>query len=194
MREALRFGTTLNAARPYGALIVDTYRNTISCYGVNTASDDVLLHGEMAAFRNCTRLYPSPTNSDRNNPGLFWPNQTLYTTAESCPMCSAASVWRGLGRMVYGTDIPTLIRLGSKQITIRNREVYAQNHLSIFKTGGQGAINSNNVPWLAGGVLKEDCDRAFFAGFGFHYPPNPRTGTAEDVFATQPCGCGGHED
>ena len=192
MREALRFGKTLNPSRPYGALIVDTHNNTISCYGVNSASQDVLLHGEMAAFKNCTALYFR--GDDRNNPGLFWPNQTLYTTAESCPMCAAASVWRGLGRMVYGTDIPTLIRLGSKQMTIRNRELYTQNALSVFKTGGMGAINSNQVPFLAEGVLKEECDRAFYAGFGFSYPQDSRIGTSEDVFATQSCGCGHQHD
>jgi len=184
MREALRFGKTLNPSRPYGALIVDSSKNTISCYGVNTASTDVLLHGEMAAFRNCTALYPSPTGDDRNNPGLFWPNQTMYTTAESCPMCAAASVWRGLGRMVYGTDIPTLARLGSKQMTIRNRELYASNILSIFKTGSNGAVNSNFVPFLAEGVLKQQTDKAFYEGFGFAYPPDSRIGTKEDVFST----------
>jgi tRNA(adenine34) deaminase len=192
MREALRFGKTLNPSRPYGALIVDTYNNTISCYGVSTATEDVLLHGEMAAFKNCTQLYFR--GDDRNNPGLFWPNQTLYTTAESCPMCAAASVWRGLGRMVYGTDIPTLIRLGSKQMTIRNRELFKQNALSIFKTGGMGAVNSNQVSFLAEGVLREETDQAFYTGFGFQYSPDSRIGTREDVFADQPCGCGQHHD
>jgi tRNA(Arg) A34 adenosine deaminase TadA len=191
MAEALRFGVSQSPSRPFGAIIVDTFKNVISCYGVSNGNANVLLHGEIAAFFNCTQLYPSPTGNDRSDPGLFWPNQTLYTSAESCPMCAAASVWRGLGRMVYGTDIPTLIRLGSKQQTIRNSEVYLQNYISMFKTGGQGAIASNRVPWLRGGVLKQQCDQAFYNGFAFPFPPDPHTGGPEDVFATQSCGCGG---
>jgi len=199
MQEALNFGVSQSPSRPYGALIVDQYKNIISCYGVSNGSADTLLHGEIAAFFNCTALYPSPVHNDLIQPGLTWANQTLYTTAESCPMCAAASMWRGVGRVVYGSDIPTLARLGSKQITIRQRDVYLQGYLDLFKTGGQGIFTS--VPYLKGGVLKNRTDAAFFAGFGFAIPTSPFWGTSEDVFLLpgdihhhhdQDCGCENH--
>jgi len=86
MRVALAFGVSLNPARPYGAIIVNHATNVISCYGVSNGAANTLDHGEMAAFRNCTTLYPSPTGNDVGNPGLDWVNHTLYTTAEPCPM------------------------------------------------------------------------------------------------------------
>ena len=86
MLVALEFGVSQNLARPYGAIVVDHFNNTISCYGVSNGNANTLDHGEMAAFKNCTTLYPSPTGNDVSNPGLAWANQTLYTTAEPCPM------------------------------------------------------------------------------------------------------------
>ncbi|EFA79046.1 hypothetical protein PPL_08516 [Heterostelium album PN500] len=189
MRIALAFGVTLNRERPYGAIIVNHVSNNISCYGVNSGNDNVLSHGEIAAFNNCTKLYPSPTGNDRTNPGINWANHTLYTSAEPCPMCAAASVWRGLGRMVYGTDIPTLARIGSKQITIRTREIYSNSILSLFKTGAQGVQGSNYVPLLKESVLKEECDRAFYTAFGYAYPPVGYK-ACEDVFANEYGQCG----
>jgi len=197
MQEALNFGVSQNPSRPFGALIVDSFRNVISCYGVSNGNVNTLLHGEIAAFFNCTALYPSPIGNDVVQPGLNWKNQTLYTTAESCPMCAAASMWRGIGRVVYGTDIPTLARLGSKQITIRQRDVYKQGYLELFKTGGQGITTSTSVPYLKGGVLKNRTDQAFFAGFGFAYPTSPFYGTKEDVFledASNGCSCHDHDE
>ena len=100
MRVALDFALVQNPNRPYGALIVDQYRNVISCYGVNRGAENVLFHGETSAMFNCTALYPSPIGNDVSQPGLFYPNQTLYTTAEPCPMCSTQTMWRGIGRVV----------------------------------------------------------------------------------------------
>jgi len=196
MQVAVDFGVSQNRARPYGALIVDTFKNVISCYGVSRGSENALFHGEMSAFFNCTALFPSPIGNDVAESGLNWLNQTLYTTAESCPMCSAAAMWRGLRRMVYGSDIPTVARLGSKQITLRTRDIFLQGYLDIFKTGAQGTIFNTAVPYLKGGVLKAVTDASFFAGFNFTYPPvSQYFGTPEDVFLQHDghCGCGNHD-
>lgn len=50
MKIALDHALIYNPKYPFGALIVDHTKNSISCYGVNTASKNVLLHGETAAF------------------------------------------------------------------------------------------------------------------------------------------------
>jgi len=192
MQVAVNFGVSQNPARPYGALIVDNWRNVISCYGVSRGSENALFHGEISAFFNCTALYPSPIGNDVAQSGLLWLNQTLYTTAEPCPMCTTAAMWRGLGRIVYGTDIPTLARLGSKQITIRAKQVLQQGILEIFKTGDQGTVFNTAVPYLKGGVLKSVTDSSFYAGFGMIKPKSPFAGTDEDVFLQHDgdsCGC-----
>jgi len=37
---------------------------------------------------------------------------SIYTNAESCPMCASAIRWGGFKEYVYGTSIETLIKKG----------------------------------------------------------------------------------
>ncbi|KAK2753718.1 hypothetical protein FQN55_000081 [Onygenales sp. PD_40] len=53
---------------------------------------------------------------------------TLYTNAESCPMCAAAIRWAGFKEYVYGTSIDSLIRTGWGQIRISSQEVFQQSY------------------------------------------------------------------
>jgi tRNA(Arg) A34 adenosine deaminase TadA len=71
----------------------------------------------------------------------------LYTTAEPCPMCMAAILWAGIGTVVFGTDIPTLVRCGWGQIDIRAEEVAKRTPFTECR--------------LVGGVLREECDALF---------------------------------
>lgn len=48
---------------------------------------------------------------------------TLYTNAESCPMCAAAVRWAGFREYVYGVSIKELIELGWGQLDIGSEEV-----------------------------------------------------------------------
>jgi len=100
-----------------------------------------------------------------------------------------------LGRVVYGTDIPTLVRLGSKQIMLRTKDVFNKGEISMYKTGGNGSPPSTSVPYLHGGIISNETDAAFFSGFSFPYPPAVNSqyyGTDEDVFLRHDgeCGCG----
>ncbi|KAI9024275.1 cytidine deaminase-like protein [Phycomyces nitens] len=158
MKAALEFGLAGNPRLPFGAVIVDHISNDISCYGVNSDRTDALLHGESAAFLNCTTLYPSPTGNDAMNPGLDYSKHTLYTTGEPCPMCSAQSLYRGVARVVWGTSIPDINKSGSYQIYIRAADV-----LSSAKAGGGGPYA--HIPTLEGGVLRDECDHAFWCAF-----------------------------
>ncbi|CAM0138925.1 hypothetical protein VKS41_008483 [Umbelopsis sp. WA50703] len=158
MKIALDFAKVHNPKFPFGALIVDHGSNTISCYGANSNKKNKLLHGETAAFWNCTEMYPSPTHDDMFNPGLDWSKQTLYTTGEPCPMCASQSIYRGVSRVVWGTSIPDINRSGRQQLMIRMQEVVDSARLG-------GLQNDPNVPELVGGVLKEECDAAFLDSF-----------------------------
>ncbi|KAG1401496.1 hypothetical protein G6F60_006348 [Rhizopus arrhizus] len=158
MKIALDHALIYNPKFPFGALIVDHTTNKISCYGVNSGAKNILLHGETAAFWNCTEMYPSPTNDDMLNPGLNWSHQTLYTTGEPCPMCASQSIYRGVTRVVWGTSIPDLNKSGISQIMINMNEV-----IHSAKLGAN--ITNHNVPLVEGSILKYECDFAFWCAF-----------------------------
>lgn len=48
MKIALDFAFVHNPQFPFGALIVDHTKNTITCYGVNSVAKNVLLHGNVS--------------------------------------------------------------------------------------------------------------------------------------------------
>ncbi|KAH8549865.1 cytidine deaminase-like protein [Umbelopsis sp. PMI_123] len=158
MKIALDFAKIHNPRFPFGALIVDHEENEITCYGANSNKKNKLLHGETAAFWNCTEMYPSPTNDDMFNPGLDWSKQTLYTTGEPCPMCASQSIYRGVARVVWGTSIPDINRSGRQQLMVRMREVVDSARLGGYQI-------DRRVPELTEGVLKKECDDAFFDAF-----------------------------
>ncbi|KAK4514703.1 uncharacterized protein ATC70_002305 [Mucor velutinosus] len=158
MKIALDYALIHNPGFPFGALIVDHIKNDISCYGANSNKKNKLLHGETAAFWNCTELYPSPTNDDMFNPGLDWSQQTLYTTGEPCPMCASQSIYRGVSRVVWGTSIPDINKSGRQQLMISMHDVVAS-----AKIGAN--LPNHEVPILEGGVLKDECDHAFWCAF-----------------------------
>ncbi|KAG2202287.1 hypothetical protein INT47_010735 [Mucor saturninus] len=145
MKIALDYALLHNPQFPFGALIVDHTKNEISCYGVNSVKENALLHGETAAFWNCTELYPSPTQDDMGNPGLNWTQQTLYTTGEPCPMCAAESIYRRVHRVVWGSSITEL------------------NYMASARNAGNQP--NPNVPILEGGILKDACDHAFWCAY-----------------------------
>jgi len=109
--------------------------------------------GEMSAISNCSAILTDP-----NGPYKLTPSQalsafadlTLYTNAESCPMCASAIRWAGFKEYVYGTSIDTLIQKGWGQIRISSLDVVAQS----FDLG--------KPTRLMGEVLTEETD-PFFA-------------------------------
>ncbi|KAI8142762.1 cytidine deaminase-like protein [Fennellomyces sp. T-0311] len=158
MRLALDHVLVHNPTFPFGALIVDHTTNEVSCYGANSNRKNKLLHGETTAFWNCTELYPSPTNNDLHDPGLDWSHQTLYTTGEPCPMCASQSIYRGVGRVVWGTSIPDINRSGRQQLLIEMDDVIGSAHMGGYQL-------DHRVPEVVGGVLKNECDHAFWCAF-----------------------------
>lgn len=47
----------------------------------------------------------------------------IYTTTEPCPMCFAAIHWARLGRVVYGTTIQEVARLGFNEMSIGSHQM-----------------------------------------------------------------------
>ena len=136
MRRALEIARG-NPDAPFGCVISDLETGEVLTEGLNDAETSPVLHGETDAI---IRLV-------RERPEVDWGRTVLYTTAEPCPMCSGAIVWSGIPRVVYGTSIGTLKRLGLPQIDLPCEEVSRRSSF-----GGFEAL---------GGVLEEECDALF---------------------------------
>jgi guanine deaminase len=91
-----------NAGGVFGTVIVRD--GEIIAEGANrvVAENDPTWHGEMEAIRRaCHKL------------GSFkLPGCTMYTSAEPCPMCAAASYWAGIERIVYGATVDDALEYG----------------------------------------------------------------------------------
>jgi tRNA(Arg) A34 adenosine deaminase TadA len=122
---------------PFGAVIVDGDNGTILAEGWNKTSLNPMWHGEVDAIN---RLASSGVGVEGNS-------LVLYTTAEPCPMCQGAILWSGIEKVVFGTSIRTLQRLGWRQIDILAEEVVRRSPAWTCK--------------LIGGVLERDCDALF---------------------------------
>lgn len=48
---------------------------------------------------------------------------TIYSTTEPCPMCFSAIHWARIDRIVYGTGIADVRRLGFNELTISNEQL-----------------------------------------------------------------------
>lgn len=130
-----------NLQRPFGALLVDTREGEVIASAVNRSYRNPVAHGELEVIRA----------AGKNAKGdVRWSECTLYTTAEPCPMCMSGILWAGIARVVYGSSIRTLHKLGYRQIDLRAEEVIAR------AAGDLGCE-------LRGGVKEAECDALFAA-------------------------------
>ena len=136
MRRALEIARG-NPDAPFGCVIADGETGEVLTEGLNDAERSPVLHGETDAIIRLAR----------ERPGVEWGRAVLYTTAEPCPMCSGAIVWSGIPRVVFGTSIATLEKLGLPRIKLSCEEVSRRSSFGGFEA--------------TGGVLEEECDRLF---------------------------------
>ncbi len=97
-REARKSGNT-----PFGALVADAGGNVIAERGNESAppDGDPTRHAEVVATAAAWHVL--------GDEGM---NQaTLYASAEPCVMCTGASYWTGIGRIVYGMSEHSLLEL-----------------------------------------------------------------------------------
>ncbi|KAI1343802.1 cytidine deaminase-like protein [Xylariaceae sp. FL0016] len=133
------------------------------CTGANRNSQtgNPTLHGEMAAIANCTAVLTDPAGPHNLSAAAAlaaFASLSLYTNAESCPMCAAAVRWAGLREYVYGTSIDTLVARGWGQIRIPSAEVFAQSY------------DLPHPARLIGGVLANETDPYFLWQYDASYP------------------------
>ena len=147
---------------PFGSAIVNHTSQTgigeLVCLGANNISvtGNPALHGEIAAIINCTGILTDAHGLYGHTPA--WADLSLYTNAESCPMCASAIRWAGFKEYVYGTSINTLISKGWSQIAISSYDVFQQS-------SSLGTVTS-----YLGGVLENETDQSFSWQFSTSYP------------------------
>lgn len=89
----------------FGAVVVKD--NTIIGEGYNQVvkHNDPTWHAEMHAIREACKKLGSP----------HLEGCTLYTSAESCPMCLAAAYWSHIGHIYYGARVEDAKKYGDFQ-------------------------------------------------------------------------------
>ncbi len=136
MRRAIEIAHG-NPDAPFGCVIADARTGEILAEGLNDAERSPILHGETAAVMNLIEKQPDVDPS----------SLVLYTTAEPCPMCSGAILWSGIPRIVLGTRLETLKKLGLPHIDLPGEEVSARCSFGGFE--------------VIYGVLEDECDALF---------------------------------
>jgi tRNA(Arg) A34 adenosine deaminase TadA len=136
MRRAIEIARG-NPDAPFGCVIADGETGEILAEGLNDAEKSPILHGETAAIMDLRERRPDADTSDA----------VLYTTAEPCPMCSGAILWSGITRVVLGTRLEPLKRLGRPLIELPCEEVSRRASFDGFE--------------VTYGVLEGECDALF---------------------------------
>ena len=126
-------------SHPFGAILVAPDNETVL---IEQGNIDTVNHAESTLARLAAEKYDSD---------FLW-ECTLYTTAEPCCMCQGAVLWAGIPRVVFGTSIDTLKRMGWKQIDIPAKEVVQRTPEAECR--------------LVGGILEQECDALFRAARG----------------------------
>lgn len=134
MLKLVKFTRNNSANEPYGCSIYDENGNLLVSTTGNKESP--INHAEILAINDCSKQYPN----------IQWKDLTLYTTGEPCCMCTSACCWANLGKIIYATDIPFMIKLWNIESSLRAKAIIAAHP---------------KKPVLIGNVCKEASDQLF---------------------------------
>lgn len=141
MREAIKTATAKGsdpALSPIGCVIVmdgkviATQRNHVA------EKHDAIAHAEIEAIREAGHAFD---NGEIRG-------ATLYTTLQPCGMCTMASIWSKVGRIVYGA--------GRDDV----HEMYFEARHVDTLTFVQNAYRDDLI--IEGGVLRDECSRLYY--------------------------------
>lgn len=141
MREAIRIATERGAdpsLSPIGCVIVIDGEAVAVERNHVEEHQDATAHAEMEAIRAAGR--------GRENGELR--GATLYSTLQPCGMCTMASIWSKVGRVVYGA--------GREDV---HRMYFEDRHTDTLAFIGDAWRDDVQIE---GGVLREDCARLYF--------------------------------
>jgi guanine deaminase len=98
---------------PFGACLVRGDEVLAVAHNTVLKDQDPTCHGETNAIRLAARKLGRYDLSGCE----------IYSTTEPCPMCFAAIHWARIDRLIYGTTIGEVARLGFNELTIGSRQM-----------------------------------------------------------------------
>lgn len=146
MREALKVATSRGsdpALTPIGCVIVRDGRVIGTAHNECQTLHDATAHAEMVAFRRAGLEL-----ADADNPGGQLRGATLYSTLQPCGMCTMASIWSKVNRIVFGA--------GRDDVHKSYFEVRHVNTLDFIAKAYRDDLT------FTGGVLRDECTRLYY--------------------------------
>ena len=141
MRRAITLASAASNAAgqaPIGCVIVlDGEVVAEGCNEVGPLTDPTA-HAEMVVIRRAAKSIGKPELR----------NATLYSTLQPCGMCTMASIWAKVGRIVYGAERDQVHRM-----------YFEDRHLSIMDFINDAFRDDLQVE---GGMLGTECARLYF--------------------------------
>lgn len=144
--ELARIAAAIPGASPIGCVIVRDGQVLGEGHNEGDIRHDPTAHAEIVAMQRVGAALGSAN----------FRGATLYSTLQPCGMCSMASIWSKVGRIVYGA--------GREDV---HRMYFEDRHLDTFDFIAD-AFRDDLV--LVGGVLGEEC-AALYYGPGDNPPP-----------------------
>lgn len=117
---------------PFGACVVRGGRIIARGHNTVLGKNDPAGHAEINAIRAACRKLKT----------YILKGATIYSTTEPCPMCFAAIHWARISRLVYGTRIKDVEKLGFNELSIS---------VPRLKKLGKSPIR------LKGGFMRKEC-------------------------------------
>jgi tRNA(adenine34) deaminase len=136
--ELARLGDRRPGGSPIGCVIVLDGRIIGEGHNQTEMDHDPTAHGEVVAMRRAGEALQS------------WElrGATLYSTLQPCGMCSMASIWAKIGRIVYGAERHQVHRM-----YFEDRHV---DTLELIRDAWRDDIS------IEGGLLAEECAALYF--------------------------------
>ncbi len=110
LREASR-GMKAGQGGPFGACVVRNGAIVAVAHNRVLVTGDPTQHAEVVAIGRAARLLGTHVLK----------GCTIYSTTEPCPMCFSAIHWAQIDRIVFGTGIADVKRLGFNELWLSNR-------------------------------------------------------------------------
>jgi tRNA(adenine34) deaminase len=153
MRQALAVATEHGddpSLSPIGCVIV--LDGTVIAAERNHVADrhDATAHAEITAMRVAGQAFENGELRDA----------TLYTTLQPCGMCTMASIWAKVGRIVYGA--------GREDVHSMYFEARHIDTIDFIRNAYRDDLT------IEGGVLKEECARLYYGASD--HPPQSEQG------------------
>ncbi len=111
--DAVRANLEKNVGGPFGACIVRDDEILSVAHNSVLHDHDPTCHAEINAIRATAKKIGSHDLA----------NCVIYSTTEPCPMCFSAIHWANIEKIVFGTRIEDVQKLGFREMSISNEQM-----------------------------------------------------------------------